>query len=321
MSTDITKFNDELKRYVQQGYHLPGVTVITEIADFMRPSLWTVQIDSDITHGEVYPVGGGKLGLGRGAISKFTNAGRIKLTIPPGGTRVIKGNGTESYVAKIKGSRYEIDGFPKEIEEEKVYDLIAREAELRLKYEKKAQENKNWTDAQKKAYVDKALYEVMVEKRKFAMESAITGAQARVVEKLLGIKPAYTREELKKPFVIVSVVPVVDLKDPSIKKMVTAQMLGITDTLFQTAAGLDYSHQYVQALPPAQEVVPEITVSTAASLPGRMSVEDFEAYPRNLQEGILRQMFGDANPPAFTGMSDEKLVDMYRNMTGKETVV
>ena len=61
----------------------------------------------------------------------------------------------------------------------------------------------------------------MIEKRKFAMEMAITGAQARVVTKLLGLKPAYTIEELRKPFVIVSMHLVVNMKDADIKRMVT----------------------------------------------------------------------------------------------------
>ena len=309
----LVEINSSLQDYLRKGYHVPGSTMITEKADFMRPSIRIVQIDPKKESNEVYPVSGGKFGLGRPAIQKFVNAGRIELKLPPNATTVERGRGVARYTAKVIGERFELDGSPKRIEDAKTLDLVIREEEIRMKYEAKADtEHPNWPPEKKKEYVERCAKKVIIEKHKFAEESAITGAQARVVQKLLGLKPVYTLEELKKPFIIVSVTPVVDMNDPDIKRMVTAHMLGIKETLYPHASGPS-SH-----VPRAIEAI-DVDVD-ADDIPADIYEEEnsrdgFEDYPRPVKESIIRIIIKDNTASENLGdMAEKELIDLYQKL-------
>jgi hypothetical protein len=62
--------------------------------------------------------------------------------------------------------------------------------------------------------------------------AAITESKAknRVIRSLLGIASSFSPEELKKPFLVMKIVP--DMNDPEVKRMVQAQMLGLEKHLF-----------------------------------------------------------------------------------------
>jgi hypothetical protein len=323
----LTEINESLKEYLNKGFNVPGSSIFTKIVDFMQPSIRVVTIDTNLKHNEIYPINGGKYGFGRPAIQKFVDAGRIELKLPPDAIRVERGKGIARYTARVIGERYELDGSPKRLEDAKPYDLIIREEEMMMKYEEKVEkEHPNWSEKQKTDWVTKCVKKIMIEKHKFAAESAITGAQARVVQKLLGLKPAYTLEELKKPFVIVAVTPVVDMKDPDIKKMVTAHMLGIRETLYPHATGIQSYQPRVTETIGGSDMCPgnvqadgtdvvagEYVASSIIPFP--TEAEDFDDYPRNVKENILRKMIADSTVADNLGnMKDEELVDLFMRL-------
>lgn len=323
----LTEINESLKEYLQKGFNVPGSIIFAKIVDFMQPSIRVVTIDTNLRQSEIYPINGGKYGFGRPAIQKFVDAGRIELKLPPDAIRVEKGRGIARYTAKVIGERYELDGSPKRLEDAKPYDLIIREEEMMMKYEEKVEkEHPKWPEKQKKDWVTKCVKKIMIEKHKFAAESAITGAQARVVQKLLGLKPAYTLEELKKPFVIVAVTPVVDMKDPDIKKMVTAHMLGIRETLYPHAMGMpSYQPCITETIALSDidnendqvDATVEISGESAASniIPLRTAAEDFDDYPRSVKENILRKLITDSSAADnLVNMKDEELVDLFMRL-------
>ncbi|MBM4147240.1 MAG: hypothetical protein FJ240_13380 [Nitrospira sp.] len=320
----LTEINESLREYLQKGFNVPGSIIFTKLVDFMQPSIRVVTIDTNLKQSEIYPINGGKYGFGRPAIQKFVDAGRIELKLPPDAIRVERGKGVARYTAKVIGERYELDGSPKRLEDAKPYDLIIREEEMMMKYEEKFEkEHPNWSEKQKTDWVTKCVKKIMIEKHKFAAESAITGAQARVVQKLLGLKPAYTLEELKKPFVIVAVTPVVDMKDPDIKKMVTAHMLGIRETLYPHAVSMPSYQPCITETIDLSDIGPEsdqvdatvaISGESAASniVPFQTGAEDIDDYPRSVKENILRKLITDsAAADNLVNMKDEELVDLF----------
>lgn len=317
--TLIADINGKLKEYIGLGYHVPGVTVITECPEFMRPSLRIVQIDSIIEQGkksndEIYSVSGGKYGFGRLAIQKFADAGRINLKIL-GTPSVVKGKDVARYSAKVSGERYDLDGAPKRAEDEKTYDLIIREEEMRIKYTTDVEkEHSKWTPERKATYVEMSVRKVMVEKSKFASEMAITGAQARVVTKMLGLKAAYTLAELKKPFVIVAMTPIVDMHDPDIKRMVTAHMLGVSETLYSPPPSISFNpvvvnHEEAEITAVESEDISALPAN--GPVPGP-SLSDFEDCPRSTKVSILRRLVSDEGVKDRLGqLEDEALTMLY----------
>ena len=314
----IEEVNASLREYLKKGYHVPGATTITERPEFMRPCIREVWIETKIPGGktsndDIYWVGGGKYAFGRGGIAKFRDAGRIELKVI--GTDTQRGRDVARYVAKISGERYDLDGSPKRIEDVKIYDLIIREEEMRIKYTEKVEEDhKTWLAEQKRDYVEKSVKKVMLEKHKFAMECAITGAQARVVQKLLGLKPAYAMEELKKPFIIISVTPVVDMKDPDIKKMVTAHMLGIRETLYLTGRGVPDSVSGGGAAMTYQGEAGNEPGSICG--PSASAHDDFGEFPRKVKVQMLKRMLVEKKltVPPLEKMNESQLVALHNDL-------
>ncbi len=303
------KINGLLEQYLKMGYHVPGATVYAEIAPFMKPAVRTVSINPDIRAGEVFAVSGGKLAFCRPAIQKFIDAGRIELSIPQDPV-VDKGKDVHRIRVSVVGERYDLDGAPKRLEDVKVIDLVAREEEARNQYEaktKKDPELKNKSEQEKREYIEGAVRKLMIEKQKFAVEAAITGAQARVVQKLLGIKPAYSAAELKHPFVILSVIPLVDMEDPDIKRMVTARMLGIRDVMYP---GTQRPHLPAPVHATAE---PHVELSCEPA-PRPLGCDDggFNDLPRSQRITILRQIIADAEMSVrLPGLPDTELSRLF----------
>jgi hypothetical protein len=70
--------------------------------------------------------------------------------------------------------------------------------------------------------------------RKNIAALAESKAKNRVIRALLGLKQSYRPDELKKPFLVMKIVP--DMADPEVRKMVQAQMLGMEKYLFAPQA-------------------------------------------------------------------------------------
>ena len=89
-------------------------------------------------------------------------------------------------------------------------DLEVIEQEMRDQYEKKShslmeqnkKEKKPWTEEQRKEYVEKNIRRDMLQKRKFRLQLAQTGAMDRVIRKILALKGTYKKEEIEKPFIV-----------------------------------------------------------------------------------------------------------------------
>ena len=311
--TEIDDLNEQMKDYQSKGYNIPGTTVVRETADFMKPVIRLVRIDTDAKQGEIYEASGSKFAFGRPAIQKFADAGRIELRIPKDGTRIERGPNLERYVARVVGERYDLDGALKRLEDEKSLDLVVRSEELYNKNSDKVEkEHPKWSAEQKKDYVDRYITKVMIEKRKFAMEMAVTGAQARVVTKMLGLKPAYTIEELRKPFVIIAVSLVVNMKDPDMKRMVTQHMLGIRETIYPQHSSSEFTSRTIESPEVSPANVDTATgMSVTAGKKANIS-DNFEDYPRAMREAIVLRLPG---AKTFTGqiggMSDPELRQLY----------
>ena len=66
----------------------------------------------------------------------------------------------------------------------------------------------------------------MIFKRKHKIKLAETGAANRVIRAILGLKSAYTKAELSKPFTLIRIVFKPDYNDPEVKRQVTAAAIG-----------------------------------------------------------------------------------------------
>lgn len=184
------------------------ITALDDLPPMMRPSLTVVHVDSDVSRREVYPVGGGKLGLSKPVVMKMLNAAGAsvstrKLT-PATSIDVIE------WQATVEG--YTPDG---------------------QRHSQTATKTWIWEEVQASCSENEAK-----QQRKFANEICETKAILRAARAFLNIQTSYTASELQLPFLIAKAVPDLDPNDPDVKKAMIAKATGATDALYPAQSAL-----------------------------------------------------------------------------------
>jgi hypothetical protein len=107
---------------------------------------------------------------------------------------------------------------------------------------------------------------------------------SRCIRKALNIKNAYTLEELKNPFVVIY--PVLDAKDPDVKKALIAGSMAASNLLYGSGMQLQ-APEKVEALPPAIEPNNQI------------EFEDYEVEPIEQENSCNNQSLGNAKDEKY----------------------
>ena len=233
----------ELEEYRKKGSYnvlVPTLT-IQEISPFHKPVLEIVSINPDPKAGEVYQIIPGsddfclratallKIGYAAGLIWNAKGSGRTDDSSDPS----IVTYRAEAAVRKEDGTYMPMNA-------EYMVDLKVIEEETRESYEKKSQaimadkkkKNEKWTEEERKAYVENSLHRDMLQKRKFRLQLAQTGAMDRVIRKILALKGTYKKAELDKPFVVPKIAFHPDVTDPEVRKALLRQGLDASLALF-----------------------------------------------------------------------------------------
>lgn len=168
-----------------------------------------IQINPDKAVGEVYadlPYLKGNVALAKVGLRKLAECAGISTRTERTDDRRIPFYWEFKAIASYRG----IDGA-----------IVTREAMKEWDLRDGSMQMKGWTENQKE------------EGRKHGLRNCEARAiNAAIRESGCGIKQAYTREELKKPFAICRVMFQPDMSDPDIKRMVTLSALGGTAALY-----------------------------------------------------------------------------------------
>ena len=211
----------ELEKYRQMGYNVVVPFEVDEdrIDPFHCYKVAVVQIDPDPDKGEVWPVGkrevGGKwvqmYALAKPALQKIGIA--LGVVWDPRHTRRLDDHSDPDYVEfQAVGLFRGPDGQWRVVQGTKELDLKVIEEEVRDEQWTKMQDPK-WKLPEKYSYMrgkpKEEILEFLVRRemlqwRRHKVARAETGAMLRALRSI-GIKSAYTEEELRKPFVFVRV--------------------------------------------------------------------------------------------------------------------
>lgn len=226
--------HDTLESFREDGAHLllPS-TYISELPRFHKIVVDRVFLSADVGEGDVYmqdrggPNGKAKYAPTRQGLMKLANASGVMWD--PSRCVRLDDRRDRNYVAyQAVGGMKKIDGSPLFFKAEYDLDFEVIEEEIREGYENKATmyaknpQKYGWwhkmdSDSQE-AYLEKCIRRDVLQKRKHKAKLAETGAMTRVVRALLGLKSAYTAEELKKPFIVVRSVFQPDYENPEVKQ-------------------------------------------------------------------------------------------------------
>ena len=199
-------------------------TQIAGLSEFHAPVIEKVVLSSDPKDGDVYPHSSEddenkqKFRLTKQALMKLSVCAGIIWSV--GETKRLDNRSDRNYCAfAAVGGIKKADGQPVFFRAEYDIDFEVVEEELRESYEAKAKKYKKDASAKEKAdYVEFCVKRDMLQKRKHKLKLAEAGAMNRVVREILGLKNAYTKAELAKPFVMVRIVFRPDYNDKEVKK-------------------------------------------------------------------------------------------------------
>lgn len=262
----LEKLQVELEEYRKKGSYnilVPTLT-IQEISPFHKPVLEIVKVDPDPAAGEVYEIvqGSGEFSLRATALQKIGYAAGL-IWNARGCHRTDDGSDPDVVSYRAEAAVRKEDGTYMLLNAEYMVDLRVIEEETRDSYEKKSkalQKEKGWTEQQRKDYVEKCVKRDMLQKRKFRLQLAQTGAMDRVIRKILGLKGTYRKEELEKPFVVPKIAFNPDVKDPKVRELLLKQGLDATNLIYGSPGGslMDFHstpepHRFIDVTPKPEE--------------------------------------------------------------------
>ena len=237
MEKALQKFEEELARYREGNKYniLVPTQTIQEISPYHKPVLEIVKINPDPLAGEVYQiVSGGDFCLRATALQKISYAAGI-IWNARGCGRTDDGSKPSIVTYRAEGAVRKEDGTYMLLNAEYMLDLEVVEEETRESYEKKALDlikAKTLTEGKKQEYIEKYVKRDMLQKRKFRLQLAQTGAMDRVIRKILGLKGTYKRAELEKAFIVPKIAFSPDISDPKIREALLKQGMEATNILF-----------------------------------------------------------------------------------------
>ena len=188
-------------------------THIEGLSEFHAPVLERVLLSANPQDGDVYAHDNDAMGPKKKW--RPTKQALMKLSVCAGviwsvnESRRLDNGANRDYIAyRAVGGIKKADGQPVFFSADYDLDFEVMEEELHELYEKKAKADwmKDKTAAEKAEYVQFCIKRDMLQKRKFKLRLCEAGAMNRVLRMLLGIKQAYTTEELQKPFVMARIV-------------------------------------------------------------------------------------------------------------------
>ena len=222
----------QLEVYKKEGANLlmPS-TEIAGLSEFHAPVIEKVFLSAKPDDGDVYPHDNADAGQKKKW--RPTKQALMKLSVcagviwSPSQSKRIDNGADRNYIAyRAVGGIKKPDGQAVFFSADYDIDFEVMEEELRDQYEKKAQylkkgqgQGERPATAQEKAeYIEYCVKRDMLQKRKFKLRLCEAGAMNRVLRMLLGIKQAYTTEELSKPFVMARIVFRPDFSDKEVRQ-------------------------------------------------------------------------------------------------------
>ena len=273
---DAAKITQHLST-ASEKYHLVApATAIASVPEGCEVAISQIQIDADPRNGEVYDVGMGKFGLGKSALDRVAAAAGV--TWDAHQSRRLDDGRDPRYCSWLAVGTYRhFDGTEVQIMGTKEMDLRHNSPQVEALEQRAASKNRS---------ADNQIREM----RLHIAAHAETKARLRAIRSL-GIRTAYTREELNKPFVVAKLMWTGATDDPVLRaeafRMRAAAMMGGMRALY--GPGPQVALPAASPAPPVMAAVvdydDEDDGDAAPQLPARQPPPKRDSAPRQQPSG------------------------------------
>ena len=193
-----------LNQYPKDRYNVLMASTATQMTAWHKVVVCQVVIDPNKDSGDVYPQTGG-MAFSKQALMRLADAAGIRF-VGTDSDRADDG----SITCTVHGVMMKADGMEHQLIGTYTWDVPVRLEQAKL-------------DAQKRS--KQATAQDLLNVRKFAHMRAETGAMERLIRSALGLKSAYSQQDLRKPFVVARIVT--DFaQDPVIRLALGLKMAG-----------------------------------------------------------------------------------------------
>jgi len=239
---------DIVKKYPADRFNLllPSLTLVENIGPMQRVAAEEVKINPDPAKKEVYLLNGQEkkkaddqeVALASPALDRLGAA--CGISFHPDSGMIIDEPRRAGYkaIAMMKKP----DGTWMVRPYERVIDLDVLERQARAATQKKIYQakkhyqEKGWAWPGDDAWVESKVAAAMAQKESFLQALAETGAKNRAFRHYVGLKHAYTRAELAKPFVAIRIDFAPDVTDPETKRFLLEQGTSAAATMYPGGA-------------------------------------------------------------------------------------
>jgi hypothetical protein len=222
-----------LKKYADEGYNIltPYIT-LDGLMENHKATIETLKLSPNPQDGDVYKdANSSSFILNKHALDKLGLLANI-IWPPLVGLQRLDDKKNQDYVAyQAYGAIKKADGVMVPCSASYDIDLDVKAENLAFTYKAKGTKDKK-TGQQLAEYVDYCVSRDIRAIREFKVERCESGAKNRVIRALLGLKRAYTKAQLSKPFVSVRINYVPDYNDPHVKQYLLERHLDAQFSLF-----------------------------------------------------------------------------------------
>ena len=231
------KWQEAVEAYRQRKCIVLAPTQIVEIPPYHVPVMSLVEVNTDERAGEVYPVGGGKFGLSATLHDRISQAAAITWDAEKSG-RTDDGTNPRRIRYKSVAKWKDLSGTWREVPGEKELDLDAIEDELRQSVPMRENIQKLTDGARRQQAINDTVTKEMIQIRKHGVARAQTGSMNRAVNKILGLRSSYTKDELSHGIVVPRLAFRPDYNDPQVRQVLLAVATGTIKELYGAQAEL-----------------------------------------------------------------------------------
>ena len=222
-----------LKQYEDAGCNLltPYIS-LDGLTERHKATIETLKLSPDINDGDVYKDKNGPNFIPtKHALDKLGLLANIFWPPLIGLQRLDDGKNQDYVAYQAYGALKKADGEWAPCTAGYDIDLVTKAENLTYAYKAKGVKDKK-TGVKLQEYIDYCVGRDIRAIREFKAERCESGAKNRVIRALLGLKAAYSKVQLSKPFVVIRINYVLDLDDPKVQRYLLEKSTGAQFNVF-----------------------------------------------------------------------------------------